>query len=213
LQLQMAGQALSDMQLVAPFDGLVATVSLRVGEDAQAALPNPAMVLIDPGRYYIDVEVDEVDIARIATGQRAVVTFDALPGLEFTGRLGWLSPTPAEADTLSLLSGGSSGVVSYPARIDLDPTDAPIRAGMTATTDVVLEQLDDVLRVPNWAVMIDRRSGVAKVLVRSADGTSVDEVEVELGLRNETYSQVVDGLEAGQEVVSLSRNSFTSLFE
>ena len=71
---------------------------------------------------------------------------------------------------------------------------------MTATVDIVVDEVSGVLRIPNWAIRIDRRTGDTFVNVGGAEGGLV-EIKVEVGLRGDAYSQVVGGLEQGQEVL------------
>jgi HlyD family secretion protein len=196
--LEQARNALLDAQIVAPFDGLVAAVNVRVGEVAAGTLP--AVVLVDTRQYHLDVAVDEVDIARIAPGQAVTVTLDALPGDVFAGVVDAIAPQ----------STVNAGIVSYPVRVVLSAADARLRSGMTATAEIVTQQARDVVLAPNWAIRRDRDSGQAFASVLR-DGL-LAEIPVELGLRNETFSEVVNGLSAGDVVaVSTTREQF-SLF-
>jgi HlyD family secretion protein len=196
--LELAQNNLRDAQIVAPFDGVAAAVNIRVGEPAPGGLP--AIVLADVSRFHLVVFVDEVDVARVVPGQPVSVTLDALPDRLFSGRLDRVAP----AATVN------AGVVSYAVRINLAPTDAPARAGMTATADIVVDEARDVVLVPNWAIRRDRDTGQAFVGVLREG--RIEDVPVELGLRNETFSQVIRGVNAGDVVaVSTAREQF-SLF-
>jgi multidrug efflux pump subunit AcrA (membrane-fusion protein) len=75
----------------------------------------------------------------------------------------------------------------------------------------VVQEVDDVLIVPNWAVRLDRESGNAFVLQKMSDGTTA-EVIVETGLRNEQFSEVLSGLQAGDVVVVTSEREAFSFF-
>jgi HlyD family secretion protein len=177
---------------------VAAAVNIRVGEPAPGGLP--AIVLADVSRFHLVVFVDEVDVARVVPGQPVSVTLDALPDRLFSGRLDRVAP----AATVN------AGVVSYAVRINLAPTDAPARAGMTATADIVVDEARDVVLVPNWAIRRDRDTGQAFVGVLREG--RIEDVPVELGLRNETFSQVIRGVNAGDVVaVSTAREQF-SLF-
>ena len=82
-----------------------------------------------------------------------------------------------------------------------------MRAGMSATATILVDDAPDVLRVRNRFVRVDRRTQQAFVMVRRPDG-SLEEVEVVLGRRNETYSEVLSGLNEGDEIVLLPRSFF-----
>jgi HlyD family secretion protein len=194
--LERAQEDLEGATLRAPSDGVVAEVNLHIGE-----LPpptTPAIVFIDNGLFHINVEVDEIDVVLVALEQPVRIMLDALPNTVLTGTVTDIAPAAS----------ASAGVVTYTVQIELDPTDAPLRSGLTATADIVVERAEDVLVVPNWAIRYDRESGQAFASVLTERG-DLEEVPVTLGLRGDTQSQVLDGLEEGDHVaVSLARESF-----
>lgn len=196
--LEQARRSLAQAQVVAPFDGLAAAVNVRVGE--VAAGPVPAVVLVDAARFHVDVAVDEVDVARLAVGQAVTVTVDALPNQALRGVVDRIAPQ-------ATLSGG---VVSYAVRVRLEDSDARLRAGMTATAEIIVQEVRDVLLAPNWAIRRDRDSGQAFASVLR-DGQLV-EVPVTLGLRNDSFSQVSAGLSAGDVVAIQTTRQAPSLF-
>ncbi len=162
----------------------------------------PALVLVDPSGYHVEVSVDEVDVARIGVGQRTSISLDALPDQLLGGAVERIAPT-GKTD---------SGVVSYRVRILLDAVGkaVPLRAGMTATADIVVQEIQDAVLVPNWAVRRDRETG--KAYVQLKQGERVSEVEIKLGLRTEEVSQVLSGLAPGDTVVADTARRRFSLF-
>jgi HlyD family secretion protein len=194
--LEIARHNLEAAVLAAPFDGVVAAVNLRLGEPAGGALP--AVVLADISRYYLDVLVDEVDVATVQPGQVVTVTLDALPTLVVAATVEKIAPAAQS----------NAGVVSYPVRLALATGEAALRGGMTATAAIVVSEVRDVVLVPNWAIRRDRDTGQAYVgLLR--DGV-IEEVAVELGARDEEYSEVRQGVQAGETVaVSDQREQFS----
>jgi HlyD family secretion protein len=193
--------ALSDAEISAPYDGTVAEVLIEEGELVNLGFP--AIVLIDNSELHLDVLVDEIDISQVNVGQPAGIMLDSLPEVDITGIVTYIAPH-------ATIEGG---VVSYLVRITLDPTDAPLRSGMTATAEIVTQTLEDALLVPNWAVRLDRATGEAFVNIQRADGI-VEEIEIQLGMHGDEYSEVASGLEEGDiVVVSLEREELTSYFE
>jgi HlyD family secretion protein len=86
--------------------------------------------------------------------------------------------------------------------INLDNNDPRLRAGMTADATIETDRLEEVLVVPNRAVSVDRSSGEPTAYVEKIDETGNPvRTEVELGLRNETVSEVLSGLEDGDQIV------------
>jgi HlyD family secretion protein len=195
LAVDQAQAALDRMTLVAPFDGVIAQNNLVVGE----ILPSgqSAMLLIDDGELYVDLAIDETDVVKIEVGQPAELTLDALPGAAITGRVTRVAVTPMVLGQL----------VTYPVRVTLDPTDEPVRIGMSATATIIVDELKDVLIVANRFVRIDRTTRQAYVTVQNENGRYT-EILVELGLRNELESQIISGVEAGQEIVLLPSTNF-----
>jgi HlyD family secretion protein len=188
--LELAELSLEQATLRAPFDGLVAELNVTAGEQASAGLP--AVTLVDISGFHVSVSVDEMDVGRLAEGQTAQVTLEALPDVEITGAVERIAP----AATFD------GGVVSYEVIIRLAPTGAPIRADMTANATVVVEELADVLMIPTWVVRVDRNTGQTYVHRRAGD--DFERVDVELGVRHEGFAQVLEGLSEGDVVVWMS---------
>ncbi len=185
--LELAQLALERATLRAPFDGIVSAVNVRAGEMASAGFP--AIVLIDPSAFRLAVSVDEMDVGRLAEGQIAEVTLEALSGVVITGTVKHIAP----AATFE------GGVVYYDVVIALSPTDAPIRADMTANATIVVQELADVLIVPTWIVRVDRSTGQTYVDRQVGDRT--ERVDVALGVRYEGKAQVLSGLAEGDRLV------------
>ncbi|MBX7252777.1 MAG: efflux RND transporter periplasmic adaptor subunit, partial [Candidatus Promineofilum sp.] len=187
--LAIAQLRLKQAQLIAPIDGQVASVLIRAGE--QATPGAPAMTVLNENAYHITVQVDEIDIDRVEAGQPALITLDALPDEPVQGTVSEIAPT----------STSTTGVVTYLVTINIDEAAAEdLRPGMSASAAITVDEIADVLVVPNWAVRLDRETGEAFVLVRQPDGT-IAESAVETGLRNEQFSEVVSGLSEGDVVV------------
>lgn len=192
VSLDQARHQLAGAVLTAPHDGTITLVGIKVGELSGG---QPAFILTDLSRYHIDISVDEIDIGRVSEGQPVTVTLDALPGEVLTGHIAEI------ADTAQL----DAGIVSYKVRIDLDPTNAPLRVGMTTNVDIVTERHDQVLLVPNRYIRIDRTTGQA--YVDRAVGDLIQPIEIQIGLRNETFSEVLAGLQEGDTVALVKESS------
>jgi HlyD family secretion protein len=186
----VAELSLEDATLRAPFDGLVADVGVMVGEMASAGLP--AVTLLDTSRFRVGVSLDEIDVGQLAEEQATQVTLEALPDIVITGVVERIAP-------VATLEGG---VVYYDVDIALAPTDAPIRADMTANVTILVEEFTDVLRIPTWVVRVDRDTG--QTYVHRQIGGEIERVDVALGVRHEGFAQVLDGLAEGDEVVWVS---------
>ncbi|MBW4435553.1 MAG: efflux RND transporter periplasmic adaptor subunit [Pleurocapsa minor GSE-CHR-MK-17-07R] len=195
---EQAQAALNRARIVAPFDGVIAQINLTEGEPPPSdLLSNPPVLLVDSTRLLIDVSVDETDIVDLQVGQPVELRFDALPDQTISGQVTRVNPVPLVVGSL----------VTYPVRVTLESTDAGVRLGMTATATVVVDELEDVLVLPNRFIRIDRATQDAFVTIEDANG-AFQEVPITLGLRNETTSQIAEGLEEGDRVVLLPRGTF-----
>lgn len=197
--LDIAHAELLRATLSAPFDGIVTAVNVNEKEIAPATLP--AISLVDRSELQILVNVDEMDVARIQEGQPVNISLDALPEESIPGHVERIAPAATQA----------ANVVMYQVTIVLDKMDAPLRIGMSATADIKIEHLEDVLLVPNWAVRIDRTDGSTYVNLLRQD--KVTEIEIELGVQSEDMSQVLFGLEPGDVVVAGDVEGLQTLLE
>jgi multidrug efflux pump subunit AcrA (membrane-fusion protein) len=147
------------------------------------------MTLTGDSQFRIEADVDETDIGWITVGQEVAITFDAFPGETLEGRVVSIAP----------LASVDVGIVTYRVTVESEPTDLPLRGGMTATTEIVKEQREDVLLVPNLAISIDPASG--RTFVTRQAGADVQRVEITTGLSTDALSEVTAGLEEGDVLV------------
>jgi len=185
--LEQAELMLDNATLRAPFDGVVAAVHAVAGE--MASVGRSGITLVDPSAFKVALAIDELDVGRLTEGQAAQVTFDALPDQEIAGTVERIAPA-------ARLEGG---VVTYDVVVRLAPTDVPIRTDMTANVTIVVEELSDVLRIPTWAVRVDRLTGQTYVYRQTGD--KIERVDVTLGVRHEGMAQVISGLSEGDTVL------------
>ena len=197
LAVKQSQMALDRSVLVAPFDGIVAENNLVIGETPPQGA---AITLIDTSGYYVDVAVDETDIVNVQTGQPVTLRLDALAGIKITARVTRVAVTPIRVGQL----------VTYTVRVTLDPTDELLRVGMTTTATIIVNQLKNVIALPNRFIRIDSVSQQAYVTVQESN-TQFKDVAVTLGVRNETESEIISGLEVGQKVVLVPRAAFNPI--
>ena len=119
---------------------------------------------------------------------------------------------PGTISEIAPTSAGSGGVVTYLVTINIEPDEGLVlRPGMSANASIVVEEVDNVLIVPNWAIRLERETGNAYVNLMQNDGT-VTEVVVERGLRNEQFSEVTAGVNPGDVVVITNEREVFSFF-
>jgi len=185
-QLDMTKHNLALATITAPFDGIVSAVNANVGESVSGATASPVVSLVDPNALRLDVPIDEADVARIQVGQNATITFDALPGQTFTGKVVAIAPNAAV----------QAGVATYTVSISLDKTQG-VKPGLTGKASIVYAQHDKALLVPNEAV----RSTATGHVVDLVAGSKIEARPVTTGINDDRYTEIVSGLQVGERVV------------
>ncbi len=197
IALEQAKLRLKNSQLVAPFSGTVSELNISVGQQVGAGGLRSAIVLADLSSFHIDVGVDESSVGALADEQPVLITVDALPDQQLTGRVNRIAPVATE----------QGGIVNYKVVIGLDKSEAAVRGGMSANVDIITEVREGVLVIPNWTIRIDRGTGKAYVNLRT--GETITEVEIVTGLRNTNESEVVSGLNEGDELVVVQKSGLS----
>jgi HlyD family secretion protein len=185
LALEGAQEQREQANLRAPFAGTVLEVNAQASELIFAG--NVAATLADLGNLEIAAQIDEIDIAEVAVGQRVEITLDAFPDKRLVGSLKRLNPaaTPQRGSTV------------YEAAITFDAAGLPLRPDMGANLTIITLDKPDVLLVPSRAVV----SAGQKRLVRVLEGRQIRELEVVLGLTNRQEVEILSGLREGQIIL------------
>lgn len=175
-----------DRSIIAPFDGIVTDVTILAGETAGSA---PVITLLAKDAFELTARIPEIDITKIAEGQTARVLFDANAGEEIEGVVSFISPLAVEID----------GVAYFEATITFPDVPTWIRSGLNADIDIVVAEVDDVVRVPKrFVTMIDTEKG--EVLVLQNEKPTTQKVDIRF-IGNDGFV-AVDNLEAGTVIVA-----------
>ncbi len=142
---------LSRTRITSPVNGIVIKRAIEKGQTVAASLQSPELFVIaqNLSDMQVDASVDESDVGRIRTGQRASFTVDAFPGQDFDGEVRQVRKA---AQTIA-------NVVTYVAVIGFSNTSGRLLPGMTANVRIVTDQRENVLKVPNAALRV-RIAGV-----------------------------------------------------
>jgi len=208
LSVQQKQNAYSDYFVRAPFDGTVARVPVHLLD----SISNGTVIatIVTP-QTYAEISLNEVDIVKVKTGQKATMTFDAINGLTTTGEV-------AEVDSAGTTN---QGVVTYNVKIKFDSNDARVRPGMSVSASIITDVQSNVLVVPNSAIktisgknQIQIVVGSDKKLTQSSSGVALTQspevVEVETGLQNDTETEIKSGLNAGDVIIVRTINGATA---
>ena len=146
-----------------------------------------AMVIDDLNSEDATVQVSEVDVTKIAVGQKASLSFDAIDGLSLTGKV-------KQIDAAGTVS---SGVVNYNVTVGFDTSDARIKPGMSVTADITTAVHQDVITVPNSALKSQGSSHYVQIM---KNGAPVQQ-SVNIGIANDTDTEITSGLNVGDTIV------------
>jgi HlyD family secretion protein len=167
-QLSTAQTNLSIAQIVSPVTGVVLSRDIEPGQTVAASLNAPVLFTIaeDLTQMEVEVSVDEADVGQVKNGQVASFSVDAFPGRTFPATItrvnvGSNASSTSSSSTTSTTSSTSGTVVAYTAVLAVNNTDETLRPGMTATADIITQELKDVLMVPNSALRFKPSSGAA----------------------------------------------------
>ena len=193
---------LAEYTVVAPFTGVISAVDVKVGDSASGAV---ATVITNS--QVVSLNVNEVDAAKLAVGQKATLTFDALSNLTLTGTVVEVSPVGTV----------SQGVVSYTVQVTLDAQNSSVKSGMTVNATIQTAVHQDVLAVPSSAVKTNNNVSYVQVFtppLANTGGTAgvasavvPRQVVVTTGISDNTNVEILSGLAAGEQVVTRTTTS------
>jgi HlyD family secretion protein len=185
-QVQLASNALEHLAILAPFDGVVSQRFVEVGEMLTPG--QPALEVLNPRRLYVSAPLDEMDIARVRLGLPARVTLDPYPGRSWNGKVTRVAPFVNDVVQ-------QNRTLEIEVELELDPDGTEPKPGTSADIEVILDRHENVLRVPTYSVIENRR-----VLVIDK-GRAVSR-DVKVGLRNWEWTEITEGLKEGETVIT-----------
>jgi HlyD family secretion protein len=180
-----AQEKLADYYIRAPFSGVVAKINVKNGDSASSGT---AIITFITRQKLAQISLNEVDIAKAKVGQKATLTFDAIPDLTITGEV-------AQIDAIGTVT---QGVVTYNLQIAFDTQDDRVKSGMSTSAAIITDTKHDVLLVPNAAV----KSQGGAYYVEVQDATTPIRQPVEIGISNDTMTEITSGLKEGNSIVA-----------
>jgi HlyD family secretion protein len=225
-QLSTAQTNLSIAQIVSPVNGVVLSRDIEPGQTVAASLNAPVLFTLaeDLTQMEVEVSVDEADVGQVKDGQSATFAVDAFPGRTFPARVSRVnvgSNSSSSSSSSSTTTTSTTGtVVAYTAVLSVNNGDETLRPGMTATADIITQELHDVLLIPNSALRFKPSSGatgggIASVLPgpgRMRRGGAKRQVNFGAGSSQTVYVVAEDGTpKAIQVTVGASDGSRTAI--
>jgi len=183
LQIQ---EKINKVILKAPADGLITAVEKEEGEVAPA---NTVIIsMISRGRFQVEANVSETEIAKVSLEDYVEMTLDALgPDEKFSGKIIKIDP----AETVV------SGVIYYKVNSVFGVEDERIKSGMTVNLDIQTDRKENVLYLPYYVINEKDSQRYVKFL----EDKEIKEKTIKTGLEGETSIEIVEGLKEGDKVI------------
>jgi len=174
--------------IYSPIDGTLTKQDLEVGEVVSPGVK--VLAVIDRSKYNIEVYIPEADIAKAKLNDMARVTLDAYGNdVLFSAKIESIDP----AETVI------EGVSTYKSVLAFDDSNEKIKSGMTANVDITTGKSENVISIPQRAVIEKDGKKIVRILEK---GNNVREVEVETGLKGSDGTiEIKSGISEGQNVV------------
>ena len=168
---------------------MLATLDIKKGDNVSSGASIGTFITKN---QVAEITLNEVDATKVKVGQKATLTFDAVDGLTITG-------TVVQVDLVGTVS---QGVVSYKVKIGFDTQDDRVKSGMSVSSSVITDTRQNVVIVPTSAVK-SNSDGSSYVEIPGTTPTSVPSQQtVEVGLSDNTNSEIISGLKEGDQVVT-----------
>jgi multidrug efflux pump subunit AcrA (membrane-fusion protein) len=198
---------LADYVVRAPFNLVVADVMAAVGDNVTTGT---GLATVITEKMVATISLNEIDISKVKVGNKATLTFDAVEDLTIAGEV-------AEVD---LIGTANQGVVSYNVKITFEPQDERIKSGMSVSASIISESKADVLLISSAALKTEGDTYYVEVLGNIGNNTGLGNAQqsssgqgisssippvkktVEIGLSNDTSTEIMSGLEEGDMVVT-----------
>jgi HlyD family secretion protein len=221
---------LSQYEAVAPLDGVITNLPVRVGETVVPGIQNSAastiMTIADMSIITAEVHVDETDIVSVKLDQSADVTIDAIPNKTFKGKVIEIGDTALVRSTgvaASQSQTSSQEAKDFKVVIALDIPETMVRPGLSCTAKIATASRQNVLSIPVQALTVRQRGQLQPVNAKNAppqtpaqrramneelqgvfvikDGKAVFQ-PVKTGISGNTDIEVVDGLSDGEQIIT-----------
>jgi len=189
-------------KIIAPFDGTITQINAVAGDlitsYSDSDNTTAALTISNLDNLMVEVSISEVDINKVAVGQPAVITFDAISNKKYSGYVSSISSSGEE---------DANSIVQFSVWVKVDDADDQVKPGFTSVVSIVTAEVEDALLVPYDAVV--SRDGTYMVVLADNSGNTTM-VPVEIGAISDLYAEITSGdLEEGDQVVLYTSDSDT----
>lgn len=171
LALEQTKKELENLQIIAPFDGVLRKIDFKVGDKVTSS-DEKYVYLENPNLVEVSILLDQIDVVNVQQGMEAEVTLDAYPGITFEWVLWDIDSTPTT----------TNGVVSYTVKVSIDKWEKTIYWWMTASVKIIIENKENVIVIPTtyiqsqWDIkyVLDKNDNQINIEVGSTDGMTTE---------------------------------------
>jgi HlyD family secretion protein len=182
--------------ITSPMNGVVLSKDVEVGDAVSSILvlgstATLVMTLGDTSEVYVLGKVDESDVGKVYLGQPARIVVESFKDKTFRGQVTKIAPLGQEKDN----------VTTFEVRVSIQNPGGELRANMSANAEIILEEKNNVLLIPEGAVIFDKDKNASVEIAdpRGPDGRT--KLAVKLGITNGVKAEVLAGLHEGQKVI------------
>jgi HlyD family secretion protein len=194
--LKQLEEQLSYTTITAPMDGVILSRDVEMGDAVSSILvlgSTATLVMTegDTSEVYVQGKVDEADIAHVYLGQPARIKVESFRDRLFTGKVTKIAPMGVEKDN----------VTTFEVRVSINNPGGELKANMTANAEILLDEHKGVLTVPENAVIYDNQKNASVQVPDKRQKEGFRKVPVTVGLSNGSVTEIVSGLNAGDQVI------------
>ena len=201
--LESIEEDLKKTEIYSPISGVIISADKEEGEAISgtnsAAQAATIMTVADLSQMVVEVNINEVDIGKLKSGQKAKIVLDAFPEQDFRGRVISIAPS----------SEISEGIVTYLVKVKVDKPERYLKPGMSAEAEIFAAKREDVLLVPQS--LLREKDGESYLRVKR--GVTFEPVEVKVGLITEESVEITAGVKEGEEILLGENNKLPSSIE
>lgn len=189
IQIASSENQLKYYKIYAPIDGIIAVQSMKVGNSI--SIGEPLTTIEEKSVVQADVDIDELDISKVAIGQRVQLTVDAVAET-------MENPIVGEVVKIPLNGVSKNGVTNFAVTVRINERREMLRGGMNVTAALEAKSITNVLFLPKEAVT--KFEGKTTVMLKEGEGDAMQK-EVEVGESNGSLVEIKSGLKEGDVVV------------
>lgn len=204
IEIDTAKTNLGYTKIVAPLDGTVVSVPVEEGQTINAVQSTPTIAMIaDLSKMEIKMQISEGDVVQVKAGNRVEYFILSDVNRKFNATLSSIDPgLTTLSDGTYKASGSGSSAIYYYAKLFVDNSQEVLRIGMTTQNSIIIQEAKDAIFVPSLAVKT--QEGQSVVYVKK--DKEVEKRVVKTGVVSSVNTQILSGVEEGEEVVISQSN-------